>query len=586
MPAGLADYSLRSPGYVPVYRWSQKHSPGEVVNLGRVEFRRGSSLVGRVTMAPGAALEKGSRVRVSLEPDRAGIVRQEEEKRSRLTGATVVANERGTFVFEGVRPGGYQISATAPGLLSQAREVTILDALEAELREPLTLAPPRTLKLTIEPATDPWRGTWTVELLRFDRRTTQTVLVATSDAAANGQWSRRGLPPADYILNVRRHPQGVWHSQVIPLSDDVDLDVKIPLVRVAGALKLGGAPLAGSLWFGGERGAVSVPVTTNREGLFQGILPAIDGGIWTKVDVTAEHPSVRRTLEDLRIPEPGDDGIARLDLDLPSNRLSGEVTTDRGEPMSSATAFLSVPGQEGVLLQVHTDADGQFSFHGLQPGTYSLRAMAPEGKSDAVEVVVDEDSHDFMTLVLRQSGELRGVVSSRFGSVAGARVSAYPDDRSGFDLVEWNVTDPDGRFSVAVPPGARHVTLTVAAPGFAFQWFRVPVDPQKPVPIQLDQHGGRLLITMNESGFPFVFHAGGFLAVQDLLGDRVAVMSGQTVTADQLRPGHYEVCIATPSEALAFAQASRPKERCTDGFLPPGGELTLHAPRAEDPLKR
>lgn len=76
--------------------------------------------------------------------------------------------------------------------------------------------------------------------------------------------------------------------------------------------------------------AASVPVTTDGEGLFQGILPAVHGS-WTKVDVVAEHPTVRRSLEDVRIAEPNDQGISRLDIDLPSNKVSGEVTTDRGK---------------------------------------------------------------------------------------------------------------------------------------------------------------------------------------------------------------------------------------------------------------
>jgi hypothetical protein len=579
IPAGLADYSLRSAGYVPVYRWNQKHSPGEIVSLGRVEFRKGSSLVGRVRIAQDAVLEKGSRVRINLEPNRASIAPPEEEKRSRIAGATAFASPRGIFVFEGVKPSGYQISATAPGLISETREVTILDALEAELREPIELAAPATLEVTITPPIDPWGRTWTVELLRIDPRRQHTDVVASSSPGVSGRWRQAGLAPAQYILNVRRHPQGVWHSQMTTVDGDVHLDVNILLVRVVGALTLGGAPIAGSLWFGGERGAVSVPITTDGGGLFRGILPAVDGGTWSKVDVVAEHPTVRRGLRDVRIAEPNSDGISRVDIDLPSNKVFGEVTTDRGTPVSSATVFLSVPGETGELLQTHADASGQFSFNGLEAATYSVRAIGRSGKSDSVNVAVDETSQEFVTLTLKESGELHGVVSSRYGSVAGARVSAYPDNRSGFDLVEWNTTGPDGRFSVIVPPQAQHVTVTVAAPGFGFHFFRPPVDPQRPALIQLDQDGGRLSITMNGPDLPFVFHAGGFLALQDLLGDGIAVIDGPTITADNLRSGQYELCIATPAEALAFAQTTRPKERCTGGFLPPGGHLALDAPR-------
>lgn len=586
VPAGRADYSLRSAGSMPVYRWDQNHDPGEVVNLGKVEFRRGSSLIGRVTAADGAVFAKDLEVRVTLAPSGAGEIPSAEKERSRMARATVLANKRGIFVFEGIRPGGYQLSASAPGLLSETREVTVLDALEAELREPLTLAAPRTLDVTIEPATDPWRGVWTVDLLRMNTRSEQGILVASASADANGRWRRDRLVPADYVVNVRRHPQGVWHSQAISLHEDVHLDVNIPLVRVAGTLTLGGAPLSGSLWFGGERGAISVPVTTSQEGLFRGILPDVESGTWAKVDIVAESPAVRRTIKDLRIPAPGDDGISRLDVDLPSNRVFGEVTTERGEPVSSATVFLSVPGADGELLQMHADEAGQFSFHGLQAATYAVRAISPSGNSDSVDIAVTDHSREFVTLVVKQSDELRGIVSSRYGPVARARVSAYPDDRSGFGLVEWNLTDPEGRFRVAVPPGAHHVTLTVSAPGFAFDVFGTAVDAQRLVPIQLEQDDGRLVITLNGRGLPFLFHGSGFVALQDLLGDRIAALEGQTVTVDHLRPGQYEVCIATAAEALAFARTMRPKERCTAGFVPPGGTLVLDVPSRGETEKR
>lgn len=576
IPAGLTDYSLRSAGYVPVYRWGQKHSGGEIVNLGKVEFRRGAALVGRVLIAKGAAVAKGYRVRVSLEPNRGAVDRPSEEKRSQIAGSTAFANARGIFVFEGITPGGYQISASAPGLISEKREVVILDALEAELREPIELAAPLTLDITITPAVDPWRSAWTVELLRLDARLGVTVPVARSVAGADGHWSQGGLAPNDYILKVRREPQGVWHSQVHSLTGDLHLDLSIPVVRVVGALTLGGAPLSGSLWFGGERGVISVPITTNAEGMFKGILPAVDGGIWTKVDVVAEQPVVRRSLRDVIIDEPNDDGVSRLDVDLPSNKVYGEVTTVRGQPISSsATIFLSIPGEKGELLQAHTDDAGQFSFNGLQPGAYSLRAIGTSGKSDSVDVVVEEASQEFVTLVLRRNSELRGLVASRYGGVAGARVSTYPDERSGFDLVEWSPTDPEGRFSVAVSPQSHHVTVTVAAPGFAFQFFRTAVEPQRSVPVQVEQDGGRLVVTMSDPQFQFVFHAGGFLGLQNLLGDGIAVVDQQTVIAENLQSGQYEACIATPSEALAFAMGQRPKDRCASGFLPPGGQLLL-----------
>lgn len=579
IPAGRSDYSLVAVGYVPVYRWDQIHTSGQIVNLGKVDLRKGASLVGRVTLAPGSPLLKGSRVRVTLEPRNAGIVAPADELRSRISSTTIFASSRGNFAFEGIKPGGYLLSASAaPNLISEAREVSILDTLEAELRDPLELSRPHTLAILIQPPMDPWGSRWIVDLVKLDRRNRQSFSVANSVADRDGAWSKPNLAPAEYLLSIRREPQGVWHSQALTLVDDTRLDVQIPLTRIAGSLKLGDSPLAGSLWFGGERGEIAVPVTTNTEGRFQGIIPAAPDRTWSQVDVTAEHPTVRRTLRDVVIPEPNGEGISPLDFTLPSSKIYGEVTTERGAPIHTATVFLSTPGETGELLQTHADEGGQFSFNGLPAGQYSLRALVPSGKSGTVDVSIDETSIEYVTLLVKKNAELRGSVSSRYGGIAGARVSSYPDDRSGFDLVEWNLTDTEGRFSVPVSPTARAVTLTVAAPGFPFHFFRSAVDAEKPIPIQVEQNGGRLQITTRGGVYPFLFHGGGFLALQDLIGDGVASLEGSTATIENLQPGHYEVCAATAAEALAFAQTMRPAERCGNGLLAPGGHLVLALP--------
>jgi hypothetical protein len=584
IPAGLADYSLRSSGYVPIYRWNQTNAPGEVVKLGKLEFRRGSALIGRVTFPPGKRVEKGSSVRVTLEPDAARAMRPEEARRSSIAANTATPNARGLFVFEGVKPGGYQISATASGLISERRAVTIIDGLEAELREPLALVLPMTLDVTIEPSIDPWRKPWIIELSRIDLEKRHGVDLGHSPASDGGRWVRRGLPPGDYLLKVRRQPQGVWYSARVEIKEDTNLQVKVPLTRVDGALKLGGVPLPGSIWFGGELGEISVPVTTDEQGTFRAILPTVENNIWKDVDVVADRPQVRRSLSDVRLRGPDDKGIFRLEIDLAANRVYGEVTTDNGVPVSSrATVYASIAGTRGEFLQIDVDEAGQFSFNGLAAATYSVRALGPDGKSDAVSVAVEEDSQEYVTLVLKKGAHLEGVVTSDYGAVAGAQVKVYPDDRTGFDVVEWALTDPEGHFMVAVPAAAAQVSVTVSAPGFAYRFFAVDLNPGQVLPIRLDQNAGRLEILVEEQQEsqlqPIVFHGGAFLAIQNLL-NAGGQWDGPTFSMENLESGQYEVCMTTPFEAPAFARSTRPKERCASGFLPPGGRLSLNLPSA------
>lgn len=579
IPAGRMDYSLRSPGYVPVYRWDRVHAPGELVNLGKVEFRKGASLIGAVTKP--AHWPDGNRVRVTLAAELVSAIRPDEEAREQITTTTVLADDRGRFVFEGVKPGAYQVSARAPGLISENRTVTILDGLEAELRESLVLAPPLTLSVNVDPVMDPWLHPWIIELTQINRKARQSNVVKSSPAASDGSWTQSRLPPGDYIVKVRREPQGVWYSESLTLNDDRRVQVTVPLTKLAGVLKLGDKPLPGSIWFGGELGEVSVPVKTDAQGIFRAFLPTVENNVWKDVDVVADVPQVRTTLNDLHLQGPNEKGISTVEIVLPANRIYGEVTAEQGSAVSSnATVYVSNTSGGVSPFQVQVDEGGFFSFNGLTPGTYTVRAIGEAGKSDGIAVTIQNGSDVDVKLVLKASDRVAGLVTSLYGPVSGAKVSIYPEDRVTFGIVEWDRTDFEGRFSVAAPRQSRNLSVAVAAPGYAYELFGIPVVPDEPVAVRVEQNGGRLVgvLAARSQRQPFLFHNGAFLPIRTLENAGIAQWSGSTFTVENLAPGQYEMCVATPAEAQVFAASSRPTEQCTGGFLAPRGLLTLDEP--------
>jgi hypothetical protein len=545
-------------------------------------MHKGLSLLGRALFAQGKS-RKDARVRVTLEPDVAPAERPNDDARLALRVASVFTDERGNFLFEGLQAGGYVISATAQGAISEQRQIVILDGVQAELREPLLLTPPATMSIVLHPPADPWRKPWIVEVTRLVGNGARDTLVANSAAAIDGTWIRKGLSFGDYVVRIRREPQGVWHSEVVTLSSDTELQITVPLQKVAGELKFGGTPLDGSLWFGGSFGEVSVPVKTKPDGTFRAILPQVPKDTWATMDVVADHPSIRRTLSDVRLTGPDQEGVMTLKIDLPANRLYGEVTTNDGSVTNRATVF-AAPSGGADPLQLPVDDAGVFSFSGLAEGTYSVHAAGPDGRSEPHNVVVGDNSEEFVRLVLVGGPVLEGIVNSSNGAVPGAELFIYPMDRSGFGVLERARTDPEGRFRIVAPRQTLRATMTIAASGYPFTMTDVAVDAAKPLSIHLNQSGGNVVFeTLRREDLEdaFLFSGGAFIALRVLRNVGIASFAANVATVKNIAAGHYQVCVTSTPEAPLLARATRDDRRCVGGFLPPSGELRLRQKKTD-----
>ena len=272
-------------------------------------------------------------------------------------------------------------------------------------------------------------------------------------------------------------------------------------------------------------------------------------------------------------------GIATVNIVLPNNRLYGEVTTDDGTPVSEAMVYAD-PSGDGTLLQIEVDEAGAFAFNGLAAETYSVRAIGVHGKSEAMNIAIEDGADEYIKVVLKEDVRIAGTVTSPHGPVAGARVSVFPEDRTGFGILPWDRTDFEGRFSVAVPPQSRNMSVTVAAAGFASRIFDLSAVPDQPLAIRVEQTGGRLVIegdTPGGSQERFLFHGSAFLAVAALERVGFATRNGNRVIMDDLHPGHYDLCIAKALDAPFLARSTRITQQCTGGFLAPRGTLQLVA---------
>jgi hypothetical protein len=577
VPGGTLDVAVRAQGYVTVYRWAVGAMPGQSVDAGTIELRRGASLTGYVLRPKRQPDAKLDQIKITLEELRAST--DPDVSRATLRHLTTEANARGFFHFIAA-PGSYQIQARAGSLISDSVDVRVIDGREAELREPLLLAPMRKLTVNITPPVDPFGKPWTAELQKVDRN--GVVVFSSKNAIAEtGLWNKEGLTPGHYRMLIRRTPVDAWYAADVDIASDTTLSVDIPLTRVTGTATLAGKPLVALLWFGGKQGEPRVGVRTRPDGTFRAILPEKAGDSWT-VDVVSQQPYIDRTLDDVKLRH-HDDGTSSADIELPGNTIAGEVVDTDGRIQDHA--IINVTAAGGVQQQILSDS-GTFSVTGLAPGRVALRAETQHGETESpVEVdVSDSNELTLVRLTIKHSQALAGIVRSSFGPLAGATVTALPINFQ-YRLFSQYPVDEEGKFRIVLPPRTSEVFFAAAAPGYACRIARVAVQEEPPMPVFLDGNGGRLAFTIPEGTEElkaYLIHDGAvfpaFAAAALADGAISRQDGGRRAVIPLITPGPYSVCWLTWSEIAPASNGYRPDQRCASGLLATGGSLDLTAP--------
>lgn len=495
---------------------------------------------------------------------------------------SVTPNERGFFHFDGVAPGRYILRARLRGAAEAQVGVTVLRDREAELVEPLVLDRPSSLGITLRPALAPDGKPWRVELASVSQSGAMEEIAA-SAASPEGRWTRPALARGDYQVTVMSGDGARWATEKVSVVGGAEeIDVPLPLVEVRGMLKLGTRPLRATLSFGADRGSSAIPLRTDEEGAFAGVVVAPPEKGW-EISITADEPVVRRTLE--RMKPRTSDGVARLDITLPGGVIEGYVRDAFGNsPFETALVTLH-PASGETSAQLRVPAKQPFSFAGLAAGRYVLRAEAGgELESGWMELDLREGQTLKVDLLLLKKSVIRGRVTSDHGPLPEAQIDAFPVEHR---YPSWaRRSDAEGRFQVKLPAWSRSASLAVRAPGHAFRLMRIAVDPENPVVVMMTQLGGRLVAEVPaaaELRNVWLVHAGAAALVAF-----VPAMAGGTLTegdparftAPFIEPGEYALCLADDTQLPQILAGARPPS-CTSGTVAPGGELKLVLPRAE-----
>lgn len=548
LPAGEHDLRFSLTGFATEFRWGVKVGDETAVAIGQLNLTPGSSVFGKVQLRNVATSEILQAAEVSLTPVNTdpslGKVRQYATK----------PDGRGFFQIRGLAPGEYSLRAWTKDLISETRTVQVIAQTNASLKEPLLLAKPSRISVTITPPLDENRKPWQVELLRMQHGANRMDVMDRSLASPKGAWSQRRVLPGDYLLTIGQQDGSEWRTEEFRVrSEDGDLPIEIILrsERVAGKVTLGDRPVAAKVRFGSEHGPGLV---ADEDGRFEGTIPTPPKDGEVTLLVTSETPDIQRTL--VLKGDRSPDGALYFDIQLPATTIIGRTINDDGSPEPSAIVTLRSK-DDRVFEQMFSSEDGSFQFAGFDPGLYALQADAFQKLSSVVDVEARSEGSSSTDLVLRAQEQVRGQVSMRGAPVAGAVIHALPRNTK-TSLGPTATSDAAGRFVLKLPPGTTTYDVIAFPRGFYVTSARITRDPKKHLGVEVGQDGGTLHVDAPEDEVLLLLvHAGGEFSLPWVAQESGGVVSSENgrrrLTIPNLESGNYSVCR---------------KQKCTSVYVP------------------
>jgi len=588
VPAGRLDLRFGAGGYVSLYRWGAEVPPTRTLDLGSLELRLGNSVIGWVETESG---ESAVETRIVLSPlalrrPRDAVSRERMERLEH----TAQVNDRGFFHIDGVRTGQYLIEAKKQPFAPARATVEVVTDEETIIANPsLILKRPIPLEVYVDPPVPPLGQEWLIEVSQVDQQSQTIGVLDQGVVSAGGSWSHPAVPPGRYWLRITTEDGSSWFAEIKEVDADTPtIFIEIPVIEVRGEVLWGREPLSANLRFGGIFGAVQVALESDAEGRFAGLLPR--PGIW-EVDVTGRETPVHRTFAKMEIKRKQGKKHAEIEIRIPATKLEVLVVDDSGIPIPRALVTLQSHDEVEPAIREPTNDEGVCQIAGSPPGLAIVYAEEVlNGKMCSSEEMAinltDDGETNRIRLVLRPQTSIRGRIVADGHGIPGARICAAPVNARGL-LIPLQVTDEEGNFEAVVSFYTQEFFLSVAAPGFAFRFLRLPVDPDVPLVIPVSRESGTLVVDLppfqsaDARDFPpvFLYQEGGREAlgylrswagfVENSHGD------GDTYLIPRMEPGEYTVCITHPTNLITGSTGPGPGDRCASGYLPAFGELRL-----------
>lgn len=388
-----------------------------------------------------------------------------------------------------------------------------------------------------------------------------------------------GLPQGYYELEVSNQQGDRYHKELIRFLGMDYTVLELELLPVDGILRRGGDPVEGAmLWFGGMSGVERVAMRSREDGVFQGFLPR-ESDWWLELTAEpqcdpCEGPWERgwqgldaATVEHVGFIEAkaDDDGVARIDIDLPAGRVNGRVVALEEDVLR---------GVEGVQVRIRrtqrtfeegdlgigpwvtrSEESGGFSVEGLPAGNFLASAeVSRRGEvmlaSGNVQFRVDEGlTAPEVELRLREQQEVRVAVHS--GSAPIRRAAVWV--RSGSAVAGKSPMSLDGQGVFWLPAPTSTVDIFVWSNEFGATGVRQEVTGGV-ITVKLDQIRGDLRLPRRPLGGRLLTDSGVGIELDRLRSLTSAVVDdGDEIVVRDLSPGTYQWC---PSDREACIPAT------------------------------
>lgn len=311
------------------------------------------------------------------------------------------------------------------------------------------------------------------------------------DAAVDGRFALVGLEPGTWEVEILAQGFATSARLEIDVPRATGTDVPVFELQPAAAVKGVvvdplGTPVAGA--------SVSVHLELARriEAMQTGGAPEVFTDVDGIFEFTDLAPGNLNLVADLdgfaasaKVPVELISGAVTQDVVISLRRggtLTGQVFGDDGLP--SKGRMVSIQDMPDYARQriATTDDDGAFEFASLEPGKWQVAAMPNYMEDDAalddegggsaalfaqlklatVDIVEDETTHVVLGAPPANPVDLRGRVEHAGEPVAGAMISALPENGGGdaFSRLKMVVTDADGMFELRLDEaGPLHLTV-------------------------------------------------------------------------------------------------------------------------------
>ncbi len=393
----------------------------------------------------------------------------------RNRGPRAEADEEGLYLLEKLDPGTYQVTASSPGWAdNEPILVDITPGLAAEgialqLRTGGSIS-----GIVLESDGSPMTGRnvhWGDNAMAFASRGQTKTDSSGGFEFKNvtpGQWQVSAAPSFEEMGDRMQGRSGMDAMGDV-MSDLLTQSVQV-FERENTHIELGGEPKAPVvihgrvLYQGRPLPDAQVVAVAEGQAIMQGMKTdksATDGTFELTVDRPGAHVISAQAgvlgMETLIDVPSGSD--LTIDLIIPSGGITGAVRTPDGKPASGIR--LSLQRNDGLARvrfqgsQTSTDVDGVYTFDGLQPGSYTVRANSSTfgggnrnlGTETRANIRVTDEGLQRADFHLRTPGTIHGTVRSP-GGLPMAGVSIFFRDASGLLVrnLSRTQTDASGQF--------------------------------------------------------------------------------------------------------------------------------------------